>query len=215
MTNQHILPLTWQTRYDQSSFIVADCNRHAYDLVLNVDQWPHPIVIIQGEQGIGKTHLVHIFTDKNTANSLDTQGDQFISDGQSCFVLDDADQSQISHESLFHLYNHVLTTNGRWLITCTKPVAEWVTLPDLLSRLQSCPLVLLDMPDETMIAQAYQKLFTDRGLFVDDKVLSYLALRTERSFSAVLTIVDHLDKAALQTKRRVTIPLVQELGLFG
>jgi chromosomal replication initiation ATPase DnaA len=215
MSNQHILPLTWQTRYDEASFIVADCNRHAYDLIANADQWSHPVCVLQGAQGSGKTHLAQIFQDKNAASLFVADVDHLIAKGASSFVLDDADRSAVDPEILFHLYNHVVATKGRWLITCTRSVAEWVVLPDLLSRLQSCPLVRLDMPDETMIAQAYQKLFTDRGLFVDDKVLAYLALRTERSFSAVLAIVDHLDKAALQTKRRVTIPLVQELGLFG
>jgi chromosomal replication initiation ATPase DnaA len=214
MSRQHILPLQWSERYDAASFLVADCNRAAYDVVNNLSQWSAPVLVLLGEKGSGKTHLVNIFRQSQDATLIENIADieDALQKQGGCFAVDDADTFGIE-DKLFHLFNHIAATKGHLLLAMNRPAKEWVRLPDLLSRLNAAPIVTVDNPDEEMIKNTYQKLFMDRGLFVDDKVLDYLTLRTERSFAGIRATVDALDKASLETKRRVTIPLVQSLEL--
>lgn len=209
MKQQQPLPLAWTPRYDAHSFIVSDCNRLAYETLMHPETWEHPITLLQGPKGSGKTHLARIFQSKFEA--IDRVDDL----QHTHYVIDNADSGAMDEEALFHVYNHVLNTQGRLLVTMTAVPESWVKLPDLASRLRASTAVHINMPDEDMVRSAYRKLFQDRGLLVDDKVLEDIALRTERSFAAVMAVTDAIDEAALTIKRRVTIPFVQGLGLFG
>ena len=210
MSAQQSLPLAWTPRYDAHSFIVSECNRAAFDRIARPAEWVAPVTIILGPKGSGKTHLAHMFREWHGAVSDTVDHDAKL------YVIDDADRGAVSDEALFHLYNHVMATEGlRLALIMTEAPDAWVKLPDLLSRLRACGLERLGMPDEEMIKAAYRKLFSDRGLLVDDKVLDYITLRTERSFLAVLAVTDALDSASLTIKRRITIPFVQGLGLFA
>ena len=86
--------------------------------------------------------------------------------------------------------------------------------PDLLSRLQASQSVALDHPNEDMIKAAYQKIFLDRGLLVDPKVLDYLSVRSERSFSGIRHNIETLDRMALEQGKKVTIPLIHKAAIF-
>jgi chromosomal replication initiation ATPase DnaA len=214
MSRQHILPLQWSRRYDAASFLVADCNRAAFDAVNNPAQWSSPVMVLLGGKGSGKTHLVNIFLQAQNADLIENTADieAALQKQSGYFVIDDA-ETLGAEDKLFHLFNHVVATKGHLLLAMNHAPKEWVRLPDLLSRLNATPTFTVDNPDEDMIKNTYQKLFTDRGLFVDDKVLDYLTLRTERSFTGIHATVDTLDKASLETKRRITIPLVQSIDL--
>lgn len=221
MTKQHILPLTWPTRYDTASFLVDECNKLAYDAVMAPDGWADSVLLIQGPIGSGKTHLMTIYIDANNAVRIKSDDDIdlcLVSDDM-FFAVDDIDalrqSGKITEEKLFHLYNHVKQKKGRLLLTLAESVSQWSLLPDLSSRLQSCPLIQMENPNEEMLKHTYQKLFADRGLFIDERVLDYLVMRSERSFAGMHVIVDTLDRAALQTQRRITIPLIQTLDLFS
>ena len=212
---QEALPLTWPQRYGRDDFIVSDCNKKAFDAVLSPDEWTIPVSLIIGEQGSGKTHLATIFQERHKALFLKTAADveQTLSSNELFIVVDNADNIG-NDEALFHLFNSILTRRARLLMTMSRDPQEWVKLPDLLSRLKASHYITLQHPDEEMIKRAYQKLFTDRALFVDDKVLDYLAVRTERSFAGVLKNVDQLDQLALKNKKRITIPLITDSNIF-
>lgn len=215
MTDQEALPLVWPQRYGREDFIIADCNKEAFNAAISPDEWPIPITLIIGETASGKTHLASIFKEKYNAlllkNVIDI--DVALAEHPSFVVIDDADKMN-ADEKLFHLFNSILTRKARFLMTASSEPQNWIKLPDLLSRVKASHYITVKNPDEGMIKFAYQKLFNDRALFVDDKVLDYLALRTERSFAAVSKNVDALDQLALKNKKRVTIPLINDSHLF-
>lgn len=215
MAKQEALPLTWPQRFGRDDFIVADCNKEACQAVSTPDEWPIPVTVMIGPAASGKSHLATIFKDLHGATFIKTSAeiDEALAMHPLFIVIDDADKIQ-ADEKLFHLFNSVLTRKARFLMTASSDPQEWIKLPDLLSRVKASHYITLENPDEAMIKLAYQKLFNDRGLFVDDKVLDYLALRTERSFAGVLKNVNILDQLALENKKRVTIPLITESKLF-
>ena len=56
--------------------------------------------------------------------------------------------------------------------------------PDLLSRLRLAPLVRLGAPDLELTEAVLFKLFSDRQLAIEPRVVAYIAPRIERSLAA-------------------------------
>ena len=220
MKHQNALTLIWPVRYDLDHYIIAECNCLAFQAVQAPENWGSSVLILQGEKSSGKTHLMKIFQALHQAVDITSLADlktALVKD-HALLVIDDVDTLLTNDpeavENLFHLINAMTAKQGKLLLTMTRPAAQWVVLPDLLSRLQAAPNLVLQEPQEDVIKSAYQKLFNDRSLLVDDKVLDYLTMRTERSFAGIQNIVGQLDKASLERVRKITIPLIQTLNLF-
>ena len=94
-----------------------------------------------------------------------------------------------------------------------------MTLPDLRSRLAATPHVEIGPPDDALLGQLILKLLGDRGIAAPPELADYLVPRIERSYVAVLMIVDILDRVMLSHHRRMTVPLAKraldEAGLIG
>jgi chromosomal replication initiation ATPase DnaA len=91
------------------------------------------------------------------------------------------------------------------------PMSWPVELPDLLSRLKAATVVEIGKPDEELLSQVIVKLFADRQLYIDDKLILYVVSRMERSLNAAQTIVDRLDRLALARGTRITRALAAEV----
>lgn len=220
MSQQAALNLTWPERYGIENYIVAPCNEHAFQAMQHADQWKTYGLLLTGPVFSGKTHLAHIFQKTHDALMVsDAKTLQNAVESDHAYVVIDSADRILSEnpeitEALFHLVNAASLNQKYVLITALDQPAQWVKLPDLRSRLQACQHIELKQPDEEMIHGAYQKLFTDRGLLVDNKVLDYLALRSERSFAGIRKIVETLDTLALEQSRKITVPLIQSANLF-
>src|SRR5262249_44158145 len=93
-----------------------------------------------------------------------------------------------------------------------RPPASWPTrLPDLASRLRALPVVTLDPPDDALLAAVLVKLFADRQLAVDERLVEFLVHRIERSFSAAQVAVAELDSEAMRLKRSVSRALAADI----
>ena len=90
--------------------------------------------------------------------------------------------------------------------------ASWpIVLPDLTSRLRALPVVTLEPPDDALLAAVLVKLFADRQLEVDDRLVDFLVHRIERSVAAARAAVDELDSEALRLLRPVNRALAVEV----
>lgn len=194
------IPLTFPVTpaMGREDFLVSDCNREA---LAWIDRWPYwnaPALYIYGPEGSGKSHLASIW--KAGAGAK----------GQ---VIEDID-AQIGNrpqeETLFHLYNRVRQTPGALLVTGTKPLAlQKFAVPDLASRLKSCPQVALGLPDEDLLRVLLVKLFSDRQMRIDVNVIEYAVARMERSFAAARNLVLQLDQRSMTEKKPVTASMVR------
>jgi chromosomal replication initiation ATPase DnaA len=86
-----------------------------------------------------------------------------------------------------------------------------LSIPDLLSRLRLAPIVRLEAPDLELAEAVLFKLFSDRQLQVEPHVVSFIALRIDRSLGAARGVVAALDREALARGRKVTRPMASEL----
>ena len=131
---------------------------------------------------------------------------------QACIILDNAHLvTGVAEEALFHLYTR-LAPQGRLLLTAPTAPRDWgLALPDLLSRLQAMPIARLDPPDDDLLAGVLLKLFTDRQITAEARLIPYLLPRMERSIAAAQALVAALDARSLATHRPVTRVLAAEV----
>jgi chromosomal replication initiation ATPase DnaA len=93
----------------------------------------------------------------------------------------------------------------------TAPDAWDLNTPDLLSRLRLAPIVRLAAPDVELTEAVLFKLFSDRQLEVEPHVVTYIALRIERSLGATRALVAALDNEALTQGGRITRTMASNL----
>jgi len=185
--------------------------------VAMIDAWPHwssPVVIIAGPVGSGKSHLAAIWRDKAQAALIEAKagaGAEAAAE-HGPVLIEDADRNGFDDRTLFHIINNIRQNGHTLLITSRLWPMSWpVELPDLRSRLKAATVVEIGEPDDELLSQVSVKLFADRQLFVDDRLVAYIVARMERSLEAAQTLVDRLDRLALARGSRITRALAQEV----
>ena len=181
--------------------------------------WPSPVVVLAGPVGSGKSHLANIWRERAGAADIHPLPGSAAAAAAAAgpVIFEDADRRGFSDTELFHVINSV-RENGHSLLMTSRlwPVSWPVTLPDLRSRLKAATVVEIGEPDEELLAQVMVKLFADRQLYIDDKLVGYIVNRMERSLGAAQDIVDRLDRLALARGTRITRLLAAEvLNGFG
>lgn len=215
---QLVLPLNLPPAFEAKDFIVSSSNEEAYLWILKWPNWPYRSLSLYGEKGCGKSHLAKIWQGNTKAVLLKGQDfDQIdpetLFEKSMYFVLDEADLIR-DEEKLFHLYNHIIFSQGGLLLLSQLPPSQWaLTLPDLKSRLNALPALKIQAPDEELLCQVIQKLFRDAQVNVEPATIYFLLKYIERSFDAAHDWVNKLNTTSLSQNRRITIPLVKELLL--
>ncbi len=201
--------LSYRPALGREDFLVTSCNADAVGWIDRWPDWPAPALVLAGPAGGGKTHLAAVWQAISGARA--TGGDEAdpARSGGGPWLVDDADTA-IGEAALLRLYNVTAEAGATLLLVARQPPARWgVKLPDLASRLRAAPVAAIRDPDETAIAAVLVKLFADRQSAVDPDVIAYLLPRMERSFAAARDLVARLDRAALASRRRVTVPIAR------
>lgn len=207
----------------RSAFLVSPCNREAADYLENWPEQNKSGAVLYGPAASGKTHLLHLWAEKQQAQILVPQ--QLTPDGilaedaerlsGSCFALDDADlvlKDGECAQALFHLYNLTAGGSGIILLTASTDIGSWdCPLPDLTSRLKTFAALRLLPPDDHLLETLLVKFFSDRQAKIPAEVITYILRRTERDCAALLNLAEEIDAAALMLKRSVSVPLVREI----
>lgn len=114
-------------------------------------------------------------------------------------------------EAIFYLYNELRAQGHCLLVSADRPLSELpIAMPDLNSRLAWGASFQLrgggDDDREMMLKFRAER----RGLHLSDEVCQYILRRSHRDISALLDVLDTLDKASLSQRRKITIPFVKE-----
>jgi chromosomal replication initiation ATPase DnaA len=195
--------------FAREDFLSAPSNRDALTAIELWPNWAGRMLLLVGPAGSGKSHLGAIWA--RAADAIALPGEEL--DEQSveacarahAALIEDADCAKRAEALFFHLINAALHNNTWLLMTCrTAPDAWGLDTPDLLSRLRLAPVARLAAPDIELTEAVLFKLFSDRQLQVEPHVISYIALRIERSLGAARELVATLDNEALTQGRRIT-----------
>ncbi len=213
MARQLTFELPVRAALGREDFFVSPANAAAVATVEDWQAWPARKMLLTGPEGAGKTHLVHVWAglaDARIVAARALSGVDVPALASGPVAVEDADGiagDPAAEEALFHLHNLVLAEGHALLLTAEAPPARWgVTLPDLKSRMQGTATATLQPPDDTLLAAVLVKLFADRQLVVDPRVIGWLTRHMDRSFAAAGALVDALDAAALAERRAITQP---------
>jgi DnaA family protein len=178
---------------------------------------------IRGPAATGKTHLLQAVCERAGDRavyvplaSLKEAGPgileglssrQFVCLDDVHLVAGDADWDL----ALFELYNMIADAGGVVLATAPAAARECgFGLADLESRFSLLPTFRLHSLGEADRIRALQLRARFRGLDLPDDTANFLLNRSKRDMASLYTLLDQLDVAALEAKRRLTIPFVKE-----
>ncbi|MDB5556208.1 MAG: replication initiation ATPase protein [Rhizobium sp.] len=198
----------------RDDLVISDPVSAAASIIDRWPDWASPVVIITGPEGSGKSHLAQVWRRKSGAKPVrPVAGSGAIeAAGEGPVLIEDADRESFDETELFHLINAVRSAGTSLLITARSwPLAWGVKLPDLVSRLKAATTVEIGAPDDMLLSQILVKLFADRQLHVDDKLVAYIVSRMERSLAAAQTIVERLDTLGLSRGTRISRALAAEV----
>jgi DnaA family protein len=178
---------------------------------------------IWGAAATGKTHLLQAVCERSGDRAayvplahLSAAGPAIL-DGLSSrqFVcLDDVHLVAADEDwdlALFELYNMVADAGSILLATANAAPRECrFGLADLESRFSLLPAFRLSALDEAQRIKALQLRAHYRGLELPDDTANFLLNRSRRDMASLYALLDQLDTAALEAKRRLTIPFVRE-----
>lgn len=202
----------------RADFLVAPCNGDAIAWIDQYPNWPGGGVIVWGEAACGKSHLVEVWRQRSGGEVVAAAAladlDPHALAAAPALAIEGGDEGLSAHGEtvMFHLYNLLREQNKLVLVTGRQAPVHWpVALADLRSRLLALPAVSIGLPDDDTVAAVLVKLFADRQLSVDDKVLTYALGRMERSFAGARRLVAAVDRQSLARRQPVTVALVRQV----
>ncbi|WP_068545493.1 DnaA regulatory inactivator Hda [Thalassotalea crassostreae] len=180
-----------------------------------------------GQQGVGKSHLLHAscaYASEMKLTSLCLSFSELkqlsveLLDGLEQFDLICLDDLQLIagnnewQQAVFDLYNRVIEQDKKLIIAGNNPSNSLlITLPDLESRIgwgfteQIKPLA---DEDKIKAIQVRSKL---RGIELNDETAKFLLNRLSRDMNSLIKGLDTLDKASITAQRKITIPFIKDV----
>jgi chromosomal replication initiation ATPase DnaA len=204
---QLTLELGHTTSHDEADFLVGEGNALAYGRILAFPHWPDPMTLLVGPAKSGKSHLARIFADRSGARyagiadleALATEG------GTVPLIVEDVDRLGYDEAGLFHLLNQSMREQRPILLTAREDIANWpLATDDVRSRARRATAYSLELTDDIQLSQMFVKLFGDRQIKVDPRIIAYLVARMERSAEEVVILADLMDRLALAKGTAIT-----------
>ena len=191
----------------EADFLVGEGNALAHGRIMAFPHWPDPVTLVTGPPKSGKSHLARIFADRSGARfagvedlePLATEG------GIAPVIVEDVDRLDYDEAGLFHLLNQSMRERRPILLTAREDIANWpLATDDVRSRARRAAAYTLELTDDIQLSQMFVKLFGDRQIKVDPKIIGYLVARMERSAEEVVILADLMDRLALAKGSAIT-----------
>ena len=203
----------------EADFMVGEGNELAYTHVVAFPNWPGPLTLVTGPAKSGKSHLARIWAARADADIAEPGEIEELSrsGGATPLVVEDVDRLGYDEAALFHLLNQSMRARRPVLMTARETVANWpFRTDDLKSRARLAAHFAVRTSDDIQLSQMLVKLFGDRQVSVDPKVIGYLVARMERSAEEAVILAQLLDEMALARGTAITRSLAAEaLALRG
>ena len=197
----------------EADFTVGEGNRVPLGHLRAYPNWPSPLALLVGPPKSGKSHLARIWAERAGARVVGPDQIEAVAraGGMTPLVIEDVDRLTYDEEALFHVLNQSMRDHRAVLMTSREPVANWAyRTDDLLSQARLATHLLVTPPGDMELSQMFVKLFGDRQVVVDPRIVSYVVPRMERSPEEVVAMADLMDRMALARGTAITRSIAAE-----
>jgi DnaA family protein len=229
---QLVLPVSFRKQDSLDTFVYGENEQlisHIQNTLKTLDDSEHAsqrICVINGQEGSGKSHLLlatceqaslqklsHQYIDMAQIINMPTElllG--FINKDVVCIdnlALINANEDW--QRAVFDTINQFTELNGRLLLIATGQAISTMDykLPDLKTRLMwGTNFTIHSLSDEDK-EDALIKQMRALGISFNEDVAAFLIKRVSRNMHELVKLINTLDKASLQSKRKLTIPFVK------
>ena len=190
---------------------------------------PHKIACLVGNRGAGLSHLLQATCQRGPFHTRDDviylplmelqeyPAQQILEglDSASIVCLDDLhavankDDWQVP---LFNFFNDCRQSGTRLIFSSHQLLEDiGITLPDLLSRIQSGLIHIINDCNDDDLRRMLQFRSNLRGIYLSDEVAKFLLTRLSRDSKTLIDALETLDTASLREQRRLTTPFVKSV----
>jgi len=177
-------------------------------------------IYVYGLTGQGKTHVLQgvvlkaLASDKNAIyiDCIDSFPEHLLDfiDQLSFISLDNVDLiSKENQEIFFDLYNRARQAGVVILVSGSSLPADLTVMKDLKTRLSLAAVYKLEALNDELTMEVLNKQMNDRNLTIDSKIYEYLFKNYSRDLNTLVSAMNELDKASLQSKKAISIPFVK------
>lgn len=171
-------------------------------------------VYVWGAPGSGKSYLLEAW-----ARACEAAGLQVARGGLAAaqvVVADGVDAWDATQQAAgFAAFNQVREAGGLWLAAGRVAPADLNVMPELRTRL-GWGLVFQILPlDDAEKRAALARHAESLGFQLEPVVVDYLLTRGARDMQSLLATLEALDRASLELRRPITLPLVRQLLAGG
>jgi len=177
-------------------------------------------IYVYGLTGQGKTHVLQgvvlkaLANDKNAIyiDCIDSFPEHLLDfiDQLSFISLDNVDLiSKENQEIFFDLYNRARQAGVVILVSGSSLPADLTVMKDLKTRLSLAAVYKLEALNDELTMEVLNKQMNDRNLTIDSKIYEYLFKNYSRDLNTLVSAMNELDKASLQSKKAISIPFVK------
>jgi DnaA family protein len=195
VTRQLALPISPPPEPTLENFVPgANAELLARLRALAAGELAESVLYLWGEPGSGRSHLLAASARPGLVVADDVER------------LDDAGQI-----ALFNAINAARDAGGTVLAAGNAPPAQLALREDLKSRLAWGLVYQVKPLTDAEKALTLHGEAARRGLKLSDEVVWYLLTHVRRDLHSLIGLLDRLDRASLEQRRAVTLPLVREL----
>ena len=170
-----------------------------------------PSLLLWGEAGAGKTHLLRAseasYTDAATDPELLS-----IDQEQTFHAIDNVEALAADGQiALFNLFNRLRAAGGRLLTAAHLPPLQLALREDLRTRLGSGLIYRLQSLSDSEKIEALATQAAARNMRLPSGALDYLLARAPRDMRSLSAFLIAIDRYSLEHKRPITLPLLREV----
>ena len=178
-------------------------------------------IYVYGEPGRGKTHLLQGAISRALAkkkNGMYLDCNEPMPEHVVDYIeqldwvgIDNVNKIDSQQQHLFFdLYNRAKQAEVSMLVSGPKPPSSLSIMKDLKTRLGLATVFELEELNDDLTKEVLKNQMSERNLTIESKVYEYLFKHYSRNVNILISAINRLDRASLQSKQGITIPFVKK-----